>query len=86
MKKTVTFANAIEHSVRLPKNITDTRTFRQSKFAKFLQDGHMISGMMACVWKTGDGKKYGWKSDSSMLGDAKHYGFKMIHVDKIVRT
>lgn len=80
MKKTVNFSLALKSAVRAPKHVKKLSTFRASKFATFLQDGHMVTGMMAAVWKTGDGKKYGWKSDASMLGDACHYGFRMIHI------
>lgn len=81
MKRLMTFKEAIEACKRVPKGATDSRSFRKSNFAKFIQDGHMIKGMLACHWKTGDGKKYGWKSDGAMLSDACHYGFRMIRID-----
>lgn len=80
MKKTVSLDHAMLHATHHQKEFADGRSLRDSKFAKFMQDGNMITGKMACQWHTGDGKKYGWKSDASMLGDAKHYGVKMIHV------
>lgn len=81
MKKTVNFSLALKSAVRAPKHVKKLSTFRASKFASFLQDGHMVTGMMAVIWRTGDGQKYGWKSDSSLLGDAHHYGFRTIHVE-----
>ncbi len=80
MKKTVSLDHAMHKAARRQKAFGDGRSFRDSKFAKFMQDGNMVTGKMACVWRTGDGVKYGWKSDASMLGDAKHYGVHMIHV------
>jgi len=49
-----------------------------SKFAKFLQDGHMVEDRMVVWYREGDGAKYGWKSDASLLADASHYGFKAV--------
>ena len=80
MKKTVSLDSAMLKAARRQKAFGDGRSLRDSKFAKFMQDGNMVTGKMACVWRTGDGAKYGWKSDASMLGDAKHYGVHMIHV------
>lgn len=80
MKKTVSLDCAMIKAARRQKAFGDGRSFRDSKFAKFMQDGNMVTGKMVCVWHTGDGVKYGWKSDASMLGDAKHYGVHMIHV------
>lgn len=80
MKSTISLDEAFKSCVRKPKSAQKLSTFRDSKFATFLQDGHMVTGVMAAIWRTGDGQKYGWKSDASMLGDACHYGFRMIHV------
>lgn len=51
-----------------------------SKFAAFLQDGHMIQGRMVVWYKEGDGQRYGWRDDASLRGDACHYGFKAVKV------
>lgn len=79
-KTTISLDEALERATRMPTKICDMRAYRQSKFATFLQDGHMVEGIMACVYSEGDGVKYGWKSDASLIGDAKHYGYRVIKI------
>ena len=65
MKKTVSLDHAMLKAARHQKAFGDGRSLRDSKFAAFMQDGNMITGKMACVWHTGDGVKYGWKSSEA---------------------
>ena len=55
MKKTVSLDHAMLKAARHQKAFGDGRSLRDSKFAKFMQDGNMITGKMACQWHTGDG-------------------------------
>lgn len=81
--KIMTLDEALEQAVRMPHKIGDLRAYRTSKFATFLQDGHQVKDTMAVVYREGDGQRYGWKSDASLIGDAKHYGYRVIKIAQL---